>query len=78
MNHLVKILTDDSGEPREKKFQTWCLIVYENGTNRAFCSGEAFGGGDSACDYERKTVKRGGITCEKCIDRIKEIKAIKL
>lgn len=32
----------------------------------------------SGCKYEEKTVKRGGITCEKCIEVLKSIKRVKL
>lgn len=51
MNYLVKILSDDSGEPRFKK--KWCLI--QNITGEAtLCEGEFFGSGESGCTYKKK------------------------
>ena len=77
MNHLVKILTDDYGEPREKYLQYWHYVV-DRGGNQTLCEGEFFGAGESGCEFEEKSVSRGGITCPKCLQHIKEIKAIKL
>ena len=74
---LVKILSSDDGEPRDKHLQYWHWILTDTG-NHTLCEGEFFGYGESACEYEIKTVKRGGITCPKCLEIIKEIKAIKL
>jgi hypothetical protein len=42
---------------------------------RAICTGIAF---EEETVFKTKEVKRGGITCKKCINRIKEIKSIKL
>ena len=77
MNQLVKILSSDDSEEREKEEQVWCLVVSWTG-NQTFCQGEYFGFGESACKFETKTVARGGITCKRCIEKIKEIKKIKL
>jgi len=77
MNYLVKILSDDSGEPREKDFQFWHYVVDKGGT-QTLCEGEFFGKGESGCEFETKTIYRGGITCPNCLQQIKEIKAIKL
>lgn len=77
MNYLVKILSDDSGEPREKYQQYWHYVTNKTG-NQTLCEGEFFGFGESGCEYEVKQVKRGGITCPKCLAEIKDIKAIKL
>ncbi len=75
MNYLIRILVDDNGE---KRFDpVWCLVVHDTG-NMAFCSGEFFGVGESGVVYEVKGCKRGGITCPKCLDKIKLIKAVKL
>ena len=60
MNNLVKILTSDDGEPREETEQYWHLVYNETGA-QTFCEGEFFGYGESACEYEEKSVERGGI-----------------
>ena len=75
MNNLVKILSSDDGEKREEK--KWCLIVNYTGS-QTFCEGEFFGFGESGCEFETKTVKRGGITCRKCLRKIKDVKKVKL
>ena len=75
MNFLVKILVSDDGEKREP--QKWCLVVHYTGS-QTFCQGEFFGFGESGCEFETKTVKKGGITCDECLRKIKEIKNVKL
>ncbi len=77
MNELVQLITNDDGDPVwESK---WCLIDPSNPCGVAtLCTGEFIGDGESACTYETKSTKRGGITCEKCLLIIKEYKAVKL
>ena len=75
---LVKILCSDDGEPRDKQHQCWCYVTTICGGNATLCESEYFGYGESGCEYKLKTVEKGGITCEKCLDKIKEIKSIKL
>lgn len=75
MNYLVKILIDDNGE--EISDPKWCFIYHEGG-NMSFCDGQYFGEGESAVVYETKSVNRGGITCENCLSKIKEVKSVKL
>ena len=77
MNYLVKILKDNNGEVRDKDQQFWHLVVNYTGS-QTFCEGEFFGYGESGCEFEEKSVKRGGITCPKCLKKIKEIKKVKL
>lgn len=77
MNYLVKILSDDYGEPRDKASQYWHFVVSKGG-NQTLCEGEFFGQGESGCEFKVKEVERGGITCPNCLEQIKEIKAIKL
>jgi hypothetical protein len=77
MNHLVKILSDDAGEERDKELQYWHLAIHNTGS-QTLCEGEFFGYGESGCIYRERTVERGGITCPKCIQFIDEIKAVKL
>lgn len=74
MNHLVKITENYDGDVPEED-QRWCATV--NGdTCRTIC-GETL---DTASHYvaEEKAVKRGGITCNLCLNMIKQIKSIKL
>lgn len=78
MNGLVKILTSDSGEPREKANQVWHYVDVACAGNQTLCEGEYFGLGESGCKYKTKTVEKGGITCKECINKIKDYKAIKL
>lgn len=77
MSHfVVKLKTYDDGEPKQEK--VWCLVVEQCGDPATFCTGEYFGEGQSGCEYVQKEVKRGGITCPSCLERIKMIKDIKL
>ena len=75
-NKLVQFLTDDDGNIHDDS--DWHYVVNDAGCSRSLCRGEVFGKGDSALEYKLKQVKRGGITCKKCIRIIKEYKAIKL
>lgn len=76
MANRVMLLTNEDKEEVEDK--VWCLIVDGGGAPMTFCTGEVFGFGEGEATYKTKTVKRGGITCERCIERIKSIKAVKL
>ena len=76
MNNLVKIIADDDGEPIEEP--VWCLIHHTAGGETALCTGEFFGAGESLVVFERKEPKRGGITCQLCLQIIMEMKAVKL
>lgn len=75
MNKLVKIVTDEDGQPREP---VWHAITFPDGAERTLCGGEVFGMGESDAQYEVKKVKRGGITCQMCMRHIRHIKSIKL
>lgn len=78
MNTLVKIISDDQGQIRESHLQNWHFVIKDSGSNQTLCSGEYFGEGESSCEYELKTVKKGGVTCSDCLKKIKYIKSIKL
>ena len=78
MNELVRILSDDDGELREKKDQYWHLVEVIAGSNGTFCEAEFFGEAESCCKYETKRVNRVGITCPKCLSRLKWCKAVRL
>lgn len=76
MHNLVKIITSDDGEKRDKP--VWCLVEHTDFGDATFCQAEFFGLGESCCEYKTKTVARGGITCERCLERIRLIKDIQL
>ena len=75
MNILVKITALESGEPVEDA--KWCLLLAIGDTARTVCTGDAIDG-SSHYEHQIKTVKRGGITCEDCIQTVKIFKEIKL
>ncbi len=74
MNDLVKITENQDGVI-DAVDQRWCATVFTD-TNRTVCGSTL----DAASHYvaESKLVHRGGITCEKCLSVIREIKRIKL
>ena len=73
MTHVVKLnINEDGGEINDPE---WHLIVTWDGSPRTFCSGEVFGFGEGNA---RGDTKDGQITCLKCIQQIKEIKAVRL
>ena len=73
---VVKIITSHDGEKRET--QKWCYVAIGAGDLCTLCEGEYFGLSSSGCEYKIKEVKRGGITCDRCLTIINTIKAIKL
>ena len=77
MSHkIVKILSGDDYEVRENA--VWCLSEESCGDSSTFCDNEYFGYGASSAEYEVKIVEKGGITCEKCLRKIKRIKELKI
>ncbi len=74
MNNLVKIIISLDGE--EISDPTWCACSTIGDGHRTLCSGEIVDDGEVV--IQSKTTIRGGITCEECIEVIKEIKSIKL
>lgn len=72
-NRVVKITRDDDG--RKKDSPKWCLAWDAGGTDVAFCTGEAFGFGESIAQYKEK---QGRITCPECRKKIKALKQVKL
>lgn len=77
MNHLVRILIDDSGDKAPKPGD-WHLVVNEAGSDMALCSGEVFGEGEGTAVFKEKQVKRGGVTCPDCLRRIRFFKQVRL
>lgn len=77
MNNLVMLLSDDDTDLYENP--VWCLVDPANaGGPATLCTGEYFGLGESFCTYKRKSVKKGGITCPRCIAALKAYKSIRL
>jgi hypothetical protein len=78
MNQLVKVIANDDGDEIPVEDQVWHVSSYGGGSPRVICTGEVFGIGEGSLVYQEKEVKRGGITCERCLDIVKGIKSIKL
>ena len=76
INPLVKFFVDGDGEVIDKP--VWHLVDCFLSDPAALCTGEYFGYGQSDTVYEEKTVKRGGITCRLCLEKIKAIKGVRL
>lgn len=78
MNNLVKQLIDDDGAV--VSYPAWHIVVDNCGDEAMLCTGEFI---VDACSsgrgskYERKSVQRGGITCNKCLGLIQKIKDIR-
>lgn len=76
-NHLVRISRNDDGDATNDN--SWHLIDPGNDQGpAALCTQEFFGYGESSCEFETKSVKRGGVTCRNCVRLIKIYKAVKL
>ena len=79
MTHkLVKITADEDGFNVEKQDRVWCLSIVAGGSPMCFCNGQVYGYGEGDAEYETKTVARGAITCLNCIEKIADIKAVRL
>ena len=78
MNTLVRLHQREDGQRIESKKRVWCLVYLTAGDPATFCGGEYFTYGCSSenIKYDEKTVRRGGITCNDCMRKIKEIKAV--
>jgi hypothetical protein len=72
MPKIVRFNTDEDGLPEEFN-NVWHWVDHTGQEDRAFCSGQVFGLGESTIEFEQKI---GNITCKFCIDRIKAVKAI--
>jgi len=76
-NVLVKIIRDDDGFLIDNP--VWHLVDPANLLGKAtLCTGEFFGSGESAVEFETKTVSRGGVECESCRQKILTYKLVKL
>lgn len=81
MNHLAKQLVDDDGEHVPPDQQCWHSVSVVNSDEAVLCTGEFIRApchsGNGAL-YKEKFVKRGGISCRKCLRIIRQIKLIRL
>lgn len=79
MNSLVRLTTDESGQPLLPEEQkVWHLTSLSCGEVTVLCSADFFWE-----NYEPETVftketKRGGVTCPACIAIVKSIKSVRL
>ena len=78
MQTLVKQLVNEDQNPIPVDGQRWHAIHHVSGDLAMICTGEFICYGAGAGEYITKDVKRGGITCDRCIEVIKYYKAIKL
>lgn len=84
MTHTVaRIYVGDDGEPwDEADSKLWHLVedITSDREPKIFCTGwyTIEGANDGLLQAEFKKVKRGGITCPNCLDRLRQFKAIKL
>lgn len=78
MSHiLVKIFKDDDGIEVENP--VWHLSDPDSRQGkRVLCTSEFYGSGESSVVFKTKTVEKGGIKCERCLEIINDMKAIKL
>ena len=79
MNDLVRLLTDDDGEPKDDA-AVWHLVDPANDQGpAALCTQEFFGEGESSgVTFETKDAVRGGITCPLCLEKLRLYKAVRL
>ncbi|MBL4759385.1 MAG: hypothetical protein JKY80_00815 [Mariprofundaceae bacterium] len=72
---LVKITVDEDGYDEDSG---WHYIGEAGGSECCLCDGQVFGLGEGDAEFKIKEVKRGGITCDKCLRIIREHKAVRL
>ena len=80
MNSLVKQIINDDGEQVPAEKQKWHCLTTVCGDAAMLCTGEFVDEGamsGNGAEYVFKEVRRGGITCEKCLETVKEFKSIK-
>lgn len=71
---LIKILTDDDGQPVE--VSGWCAVKEFGDSRRTLCTGDVFGYGESGgITFEEKST--GKVTCERCIKILQSLKKYK-
>jgi len=81
MNNLALQLVNDDGDPVELQDRRWHVVHDSAGEAAILCTGEFVDDASSSGNgsrYELKSVIRGGITCEKCLEIVRAIKSIRL
>ncbi len=78
MNHLAMITERDDGEVVPADERVWCLMTPYADGDQTFCTGEHFGFGEGGAIARVRSLPRGGITCPRCLEHIRAIKAVKL
>lgn len=73
---VVKMTIDDSGEKHPSN--KWHLVISASGSRVTLCTGESFGEGEGNASGVQKFVRKGNITCKKCLSFIYMIKMIEL
>lgn len=78
MNRLVKLLVNEDGDTVENP--VWCLVdPSEKQAPMPLCDGAVFESWDAVyVQFESKRVQRGGITCQKCLERLNILNAVRL
>jgi len=78
MNTLIRLHTHDDGSEHDLA-EYWHLADPTNSQGPAIlCTQEYYGYGESGCKYDFKIVKKGGITCPDCLEKLKILKGVKL
>ena len=78
MQTLAKQIVNEDGDKIPEDEQVWHGLQSLVGDTGLICTMEFIDYGAGAGSYITKDVKRGGITCDKCLDTIKYYKSIKL
>jgi hypothetical protein len=73
---VVKILFHDDGEKADSP--KWHLVNSFGDSARALCTGECFGVGEGGAVFKEKELKKGSITCPRCIEMLKFYKSVLL
>ena len=82
MHTIAQMTLNEDGEAFPYG-RDWHAGDSRSGTNVLLCSGECYDDvgqldAEGTAKCTTKTMKRGGITCQNCIEIIRSIKAIKL
>ncbi len=70
---VVKIIRNDDGD--KVSSPKWHYIFDHGSGLQTLCTSEFFGYGESGAEYKQK---QGKITCQDCIEMIKELKRVRL
>jgi hypothetical protein len=70
---VVKITINDDGDRIDSP--KWHYINDHGSGQNTLCTGEYFGIGESAAEYEQR---KGKVTCPECLALIRQIKTVRL